>query len=127
MGIERPNRSRLTSEGQGETTEEEVSFIIGVLKFSEDRSTIFSPHDLYHEYVQTLERYCANKGKQFSNPFHYEERMMDPEEIECDGTLDMYGHVIAKYASEADDPISYNYDNLRKGVRKFLAELDSKK
>lgn len=127
MNIERPNRSGRAFEGQGEKTEEEVSFVIGLLKFSVDPTTTFSPHDLYHEYALTLERYCAKKGKQFSNPFHCEEQMINAEENEYDGTVEMYGDMIASYDSGADDPISYRYDNLKRGVRKFLAELDGTK
>ncbi|WP_161851756.1 hypothetical protein [Bradyrhizobium sp. CCBAU 051011] len=68
------------------------------------------------------------KGKEFFNPFEGEESPMDEDHTEFSGLVEMYGETIAEYDGVASGVnIHYNWDNLKMGVKRFVAELNDMK
>jgi len=129
MGVEGFNHPRAKRELEDQGDQQwEISLIIGMLEFSVDYNKALSPHNLYNEYEEVLKKYCEVRRKNFSNPLHYEELLINADRDEYRGVVKMYEDVIAEYDGPmTDDDIEYNFDNLEKGIKRFLAELDSTK
>lgn len=124
MGVERPNNSEKFKQNQ-DANELEIEHVIDTLVSAPFHHASYRLSDLVHLYEDVLKQYCVRKGKVFFNPFDGEESPVDEDHTKFSGLVEMYGETIAEYDGVASGGnIHYHWDNLKKGVKRFVAELN---